>query len=172
MHRCCVYQICIFTLGIFFVLFCAFGRSIFASYSCFTTRPLQYPDWCCFQKVKDGSKYYAVRKGTKNLPTPNSPHTSDVSSAVHVHVIRNALEARQATALNIKTTIVCSFVFTVRRPLPEKSKDKIRAYLLLPSSDVVRKCLHKRQGHNVMILEGWVALSWKGRFTHADAIRD
>ena len=122
--------------------------------------------------MKDGSKCCAVRKGNKNLPTPNSPHTSDVSSAVHVHVIRNALEARQATALNIKTTIICGFVFAVRRPLPERSKDKIRAYLLLPSSDVVRKCLHKRQGHNIMILEGWVALSWKGRFTHGDAIRD
>ena len=23
-----------------------------------------------------------------------------------------------------------------------------------------------------MILEGWVALSWEGRFTHADAIGD
>ena len=58
MHHCCVYQNMYPYVGnIRRIVFCVFGRSMFVAYICFTTRSLQYPDWCCFQKSKDGSKY-------------------------------------------------------------------------------------------------------------------
>ena len=37
---------------------------------------------------------------------------------------------------------------------------------------VATKCLHKRKGTIIMILEGWITLSWKGRYNHVHAIRD
>ena len=62
-----------------------------------------------------------------NLPRPNSLHIRDVSSAVHIRVIRNALGARQATALNVETTVICGFLLAGRRLLPERSRGKARA---------------------------------------------
>ena len=90
-------------------------------YICITTRSLQYPDRCRFQKAKDG------RKVNMNLPTPNSLHTCGVSSAVHIHVIRKGLEARRATALHVETNIICGFLLALRRLLPERSRGTTRA---------------------------------------------
>ena len=41
-----------------------------------------------------------------NLPKPNSLQMCDVSSAVHIYVIRIALEATQAIALHVETAII------------------------------------------------------------------
>ena len=46
-------KICIRTSGIYYIMFLV---GLLVSYICFTTRSLQYPDWCGFQKEKEGSK--------------------------------------------------------------------------------------------------------------------
>ena len=62
-----------------------------------------------------------MRKANINLPKPNYLHTCDVLSAVLIHVIPNALEARQAAALRVETTILVFFWRLVL--LPNRSRD-------------------------------------------------
>ena len=73
---------------------------VYACFLCFTTRCLQYPDWLVLFSESEGWKQIIKQIPGINLPKPNSLNTCDVSSAVHIHVIRNTLEARQATALH------------------------------------------------------------------------
>ena len=65
---------------------------VYVSYICFTTRSSQYPDWCCFRKrrMKANNKQWGKQIRTYQNQTL---YTCDVSSAVHIHFIRDALEA-------------------------------------------------------------------------------
>ena len=117
-------KICIRTLGIYEELFFVFLEGlcllpIFVSLHALYSIPIG--------AVFRNRRMEANTKANINLPKPNYLHTCDVSSGVHIHVIRNALEARQATALHVETTIICGVVLAFRRLSPERSRDKTKA---------------------------------------------
>ena len=85
-------------------------------------------------------------KANKNLPKPNSLHTCDVSSAVHIRFIRKKLDARQATALHVKTTIICGFLLAIRRLLPEAGIRREPSYCFLRVMWQSKR-LHKWKGN-------------------------
>ena len=134
MHRCCVYHTSYASVHWLYIILCFWKVYVcFLSlihYTLFSVSRL-VGAVCRKRTMEANDKQRGKQIANINLPKPNSVHICDVSSAVHIHVIRIALEARQATALHIQTTIICGVVLAVRRLRPERSKGKTNAYAIV-----------------------------------------